>query len=131
MQADPDFEVVDLNEWEFKLPKVPPGTHLPVFTQRKPVLALTLFKLFLPESLLEKIWVDNKEANPLVWQYGAKTRRCINGGVFILETILLFLACQIRIIGLQKQPKENEKNRHPLRHSFSEARDHFGRLLSW
>lgn len=82
MQADPDFEVVDLNEWEFNLPKVPFGTHVPVITQRKPVPASTLFRFFLSESLLEKIWVDNNEGNPLVWQYGAKTRRCINGGVF-------------------------------------------------
>jgi hypothetical protein len=121
--------LVDFDEWDFHLPKLPSGSHLPVFNKRAPVLALDLFNFFLPESLLRKVWVDNKEANPLVWEYGVKKRRCINGGDFVYATILFFLACQIRIIALQNKPMENVKNTNPLRESFNEARTHFGKVL--
>ena len=103
--------------------------HLPTFSLRKPVLALDLFNIFLPEPFLKSIWDDNKETNPQVWEYGKAQRRSINGGDFVYATLLQFLACQIRITALQNKPKENKKNHDPLRQSYKEARDHFGKHL--
>jgi hypothetical protein len=103
--------------------------HLPLFHLRKPVHALTLFNHFLPELLLKLIWDHNKVMNPLVWEYGKKQRRSINGGDFVYATLLQFLSCQIRITALQNKSKENQKNHKPLRENFMEARDHFGNLL--
>ena len=118
-----------MNEWEFKLPQVPPGTELPVFNERAPVLALSLFNFFLPETFLKKVWDDRKDADPLIWQYGKKDRRSINGGDFVYATILFFIACQIRILAFQKKPMENSKNTRPLRESLEEARNRFGKVL--
>jgi len=129
IQAHPDFKVLDLDEWEFKLPQMPREIHLPTFRLRKPVLALDLFNIFLPESLLKSIWDDNKETNPQVWHYGKVQRCSINGGDFVYATLLQFLACQIRITALQNKPKENQKNNDQLRQSYKKARDHFGKLL--
>ena len=105
-------------------------THLPTFNLRKPVLALDLFNIFLPELLLKSIWDDNKVTNPQVWECGKVQRRSINRGDFVYATLLQFLARQIRITALQNKPKEIRKNYDPLRQSYKEARDHFGKKLN-
>jgi hypothetical protein len=127
--ANPDFKLLDKDEWTFGLPQPAPGTHLNVFKYRAPISAWTLFNSFLPKSLLKKIWDDRKANDPLAWSYGKSKPRTIGGGQFSYSLILCFLACQVRITGLQNKPKENEKNDHPLRGNYINAKSHFENML--
>jgi len=63
---NPDFQVLNLNEWDIRLPRLTQNKHLPVTNFRAPLLALTLFNFFVPETLLKKIWDDSKLKNPVV-----------------------------------------------------------------
>ena len=125
----PDFQVLELADWDIRLPGLTENKHIPVINFRSPLLALTLFNFFLPETLLEKIWDDTKLKYPVIWRYGSTKPIFINKNQFRYRTILCLLACQIRIIGLQNKPKENSKNLNPLRGNLDEARDHFKTVI--
>jgi hypothetical protein len=80
---------------------------------------LDIFLRFVPKELLDQI-IKNFTTGDLLLRQSS-------GWVLVptLRMVYIALAFSIRIIGLQNQPKENQRNQRPLRQSILEAKNHF------
>lgn len=82
---------------------------------------MSVFLTFVTPNLLERIWDDGNNFNLWVYRNSAtnvkkgvsytESASRINGGRFSLRLLYKWLAILIRVIGTQKTPKENTKNK--------------------
>jgi hypothetical protein len=128
------WRLIDSSRECFKLKELAPENAFISFNFRGPTSLLKIFKSFVSDDLLEKV-LNKISPNNIGISYGSRKSRGKESNATThrhmhpnIKRLKQKLAYEIRIIGLQKTPLENETKKNSLRDAIIECIEHFAHL---